>query len=83
MKYREIEYQVLQTAVGWKWTVQLGNLKKTGSGFSRGHAIGLAQRAIDKALKDRTQPAEPHAIDRNKNASIAAKYLPEAGDKPA
>lgn len=53
MRYRDIEYQVVQTAnpTGWKWTVQLDDERtRTGTGISRNHAIGLAQRAIDKAL---------------------------------
>jgi hypothetical protein len=54
MQYRDIEYQVVQTSnpTGWKWTVQLDESRsRTGSGFNRTNAIGLAQRAIDKALK--------------------------------
>jgi hypothetical protein len=54
MQYRDVEYQVVQTSnpYGWKWTVQIGtNGNKTGSGFTRNNAIGLAQRAIDEALK--------------------------------
>ena len=53
MRYRDTEYQVVQTAAptGWKWTVQLNDERiRMGSGYSRTHAIGLAQRAIDKAL---------------------------------
>jgi hypothetical protein len=53
MQYRNVEYQVVQTSspTGWKWTVQLdGRQSRTGAGFSRTHAIGLAQRVIDKAL---------------------------------
>jgi hypothetical protein len=54
MQYRDIEYQVVQTSnpTGWKWTVQFdGKRSKTGTGFNRTQAIGLAQRAIDKAIK--------------------------------
>ncbi len=53
MRYRDIEYQVVQTAcpTGWKWVVHLDDTRtRTGSGFNRTHAIGLAQRAIDTAL---------------------------------
>jgi hypothetical protein len=53
MKYRAIEYQVVEIAnpTGWKWTVHLDEERtRTGSGFSRSQAIGLAQRAIDKDL---------------------------------
>jgi hypothetical protein len=55
MQYRDTEYDVVQTAspTGWQWTVQLDqNRTKTGSSFRRAAAIGLAQRAIDKALKE-------------------------------
>jgi hypothetical protein len=53
MQYRDIQYQVVQTAnpTGWKWTVQLDDQgTKTGNAYSRAAAIALAQRAIDKAL---------------------------------
>jgi hypothetical protein len=62
MQYRNTEYQVLQTSnpTGWKWTVQLDESRiRTGEGFSRTHAIGLAQRAIDKALKGTNPTSEP------------------------
>jgi hypothetical protein len=54
MQYRDVEYQVVQTSnpTGWKWTVQFdGKRSTTGTGFNRIHAIALAQRAIDKAIK--------------------------------
>jgi hypothetical protein len=53
MRYRDIEYQVVETVspTAWKWTVLLdGAPTRTGSGTTRTHAIGLAQRAIDKVL---------------------------------
>jgi hypothetical protein len=59
MRYRDTEYQVVQTLnpTGFRWTVHLDeNRTKIGAGFSRTQAIGLAQRAIDKAL-ERTVPA--------------------------
>jgi hypothetical protein len=58
MQYRDIEYQVIETAnpIGWKWTVRLDEKRtRTGSGFSRSQAIGLAQRAIDKDLSAKEQ----------------------------
>jgi hypothetical protein len=58
MQYRDTEYQVVQTSnpTGWKWTVQLDEERsRTGSGFNRTHAIGLAQRAIDKVLQQNSQ----------------------------
>jgi hypothetical protein len=53
MRYRDTEYQVVETSspTDWKWTVQVDDERtRTGSGISRTHAIGLAQRAIDKVL---------------------------------
>ncbi len=53
MEYKDIQYQVVQTAnpTGWKWTVQLDeNRIKTGTSHSRENAIFCAHRAIDKAL---------------------------------
>jgi hypothetical protein len=55
MLYREVEYQVVQTAspTGRKWIVELDQYRsRTGSSVRRATAIGLAQRAIDKALKE-------------------------------
>jgi hypothetical protein len=55
MQYRNTEYQVVQTAspTGWKWIVRLDqNRSRIGSSSRRTTAIALAQRAIDKALKE-------------------------------
>jgi hypothetical protein len=55
MKYRGVEYQVVQTAspTGWKWTVELDqNRSRTGNTPKRAAAIALAQRFIDTALKN-------------------------------
>jgi hypothetical protein len=55
MKYRGVEYQVVQTAslTGWKWTVELDqNRSRTGTTPTRAAAIALAQRFIDTALKN-------------------------------
>ena len=57
MKYRNIEYQVVQTSspTGWKWTVHApGRRVRTGLSYNRASAIGLAQRAIDKLLISET-----------------------------
>jgi hypothetical protein len=54
MQYKGTEYQVVETSnpTGWRWTVNFDEKRtKTGSGYNRNHAIGLAQRAIDKAEK--------------------------------
>ena len=60
MEYKGIQYQVVQTAnpTGWKWTVSFEVKRtKTGSGYDRNHAIGLAQRAIDKVKKGSVAPS--------------------------
>jgi hypothetical protein len=68
MRYRDTEYQVVQTAKppSWKWTVQLDNAHtKTGQGYNRASAIALAQRAIDKALhRERTSDLEASSLGR-------------------
>jgi len=58
MEYKGIEYQVVQTVHpnGWKWTVKLDEKRtRTGSGYNRTAAIGLAQSAIDKLIKSQPQ----------------------------
>jgi hypothetical protein len=53
MKYRGIQYQVVQTPnpTGWKWTAQLeGGHIKTGVSCSRQYAIYEVTNAIEKAL---------------------------------
>jgi hypothetical protein len=67
MEHKGIPYQVAQTAnpSGWKWTVQLpDNRTRTGSGFGRGHAVGLAERAIDKALRGKRAPEPEAAVEQ-------------------
>jgi hypothetical protein len=59
MRYRDAEYEVVQTSDprDWKWTVRLdAERTRTGGGISRTQAIALAQRAIDRALAT-TAPA--------------------------
>ena len=77
MKYREIEYQVVQTAnpTGWKWTVHLdGKRTKTGAGYSRASAIALAQRAIDKAVQaSAKETAMPKFFISFQNGDVVAK----------
>ncbi|HYI96777.1 MAG TPA: hypothetical protein VEX68_24765 [Bryobacteraceae bacterium] len=54
MKYRGVEYQVVQTAnpTGWKWTVLItGRRPRIGEGYNRSAAIAFAQRAIDELLR--------------------------------
>ncbi len=60
MQYRNTQYQVVQTdPTSWKWKVQLDdNGTLVGSGVSRTQAIGLAQRAIDRASRPELLPLE-------------------------
>jgi hypothetical protein len=54
MKYKDVEFTVVQTAnpTGWKWTVQLDGREKVGSSDSRGRAIEMAQKAIDRRVRE-------------------------------
>ena len=65
MEYRGIEYQVVQTAnpTGWRWTVEVaGGTLRRGTGYNRVHAIGLAQRAIDRLLGNPKKVTGPQQI---------------------
>ena len=66
MKYKGIEYQVVQTAdpTGWKWTVSMdGRQPRTGEGYTRAAAIALAQLTIDRLTKTIPAPHVPPAQD--------------------
>jgi hypothetical protein len=55
MKHKDVEFTVVQTAnpTGWKWTVQLDSEKeKVGSSDSRGRAIKMAQKIIDRYVRE-------------------------------
>jgi macrodomain Ter protein organizer (MatP/YcbG family) len=57
MKYRGVEYQVVETPTGWKWTVLMtGRRPRTGEGYNRAAAIAFAQRAIDKLIETSSDP---------------------------
>jgi hypothetical protein len=79
MKYRGIEYQVVQTAIptGWRWTVQFDNERtRTGTGYNRTHAIGLAQRAIDKAspeMRDPTGQSDSQSLPIDQSLRVAVE----------
>jgi hypothetical protein len=53
MKYRDIEYTVVQ-GLGrqlWKWSVSLGeNASLKGQAANKSEAVAEAERAIDRAL---------------------------------
>jgi hypothetical protein len=58
MKYRGIEYQVVQVTNphGWRWTVFLDPTRtRTNLAVTRADAVLDAERAIDKALKSQPQ----------------------------
>ncbi|MBR1215591.1 hypothetical protein [Bradyrhizobium sp. JYMT SZCCT0180] len=60
MEHKGIEYGIVHTTSpdGWRWIVYLpGRQPKTGTSSSREIALGLAQAAIDRAVKvKRTKP---------------------------
>ena len=52
MKYRDIEYAVVQ-GVGrhmWKWSASVGDVVITGQAYSKLAAVVEAEKAIDRAL---------------------------------
>jgi hypothetical protein len=53
MEYKGLKYQIVQTAVGWRWTVFL-DVNSTRSGISRNRSVAIldALRAIQKSQKD-------------------------------
>ena len=59
MKYKGIEYQVVQTAspTGWRWTVHLDDGQtKTGMSSTEQYAIFDATNAIERALSAEHKP---------------------------
>lgn len=52
MKYRDIEYAVVQ-GIGrqlWKWSASVGDVVITGQAYSKLAAVVEAEKAIDRAL---------------------------------
>jgi hypothetical protein len=52
MKYRDIEYAVVQ-GIGrqlWKWSASVGDVVITGQAYSKVAAVVEAEKAIDRAL---------------------------------
>jgi len=52
MKYRDIEYAVVQ-GIGrqlWKWSASVGDVVITGQAYSKSAAVVEAEKAIDRAL---------------------------------
>lgn len=64
MKYRDIEYSVIQ-GIGrqmWKWSVSVVDMAITGRGATKSKAVAEAEHAIDRALapkKLRLRPVPP------------------------
>jgi hypothetical protein len=52
MKYRGIEYGILEGTGGhmWRWSTLIGGAVKTGQAHSKKAAIVAAEKAIDRAL---------------------------------
>jgi hypothetical protein len=52
MKYRGIEFHVLQTIPsGWRWSFECGGISKDGTGIDRANAFRRVHMAIDRAIK--------------------------------
>jgi hypothetical protein len=52
MKYRDIEYTVVQ-GIGrqvWKWSVSVADVVTRGQAATKSEAVSEAERAIDRAL---------------------------------
>ena len=65
MEYRDIEYQLVQTAdpCCWKWTIFLDATRtRTGISLTRADAVLDAERAIDAFLEKR----KPSSVARQK-----------------
>jgi hypothetical protein len=64
MKYRGIEYAIVEGIGGqmWKWSAFVGGAVKTGQAHSKQAATASAEKAIDRALavkKIRLVPPKP------------------------
>jgi hypothetical protein len=65
MEYRGKQYSVVQ-ALGhhsWKWSVVLDGHTKSGKAMSRGTAVKLAEREIDRALTPKRKRLVPPGRD--------------------
>ena len=52
MKYREIEYTIVQGIARqvWKWSVSVADVVTKGQTATKSEAVAEAERAIDRAL---------------------------------
>jgi hypothetical protein len=50
MKYRDIEYTVLQGIDVWKWTASVSGVVIMGHAAIKSEAVVAAEKAIDRAL---------------------------------
>jgi hypothetical protein len=52
MKYRGIEYGIVEGTGGhmWRWSTLIGGTVKTGQAHSKQAAMAAAEKAIDRAL---------------------------------
>jgi hypothetical protein len=62
MKYREIEYSLVQ-GIGrhlWKWSASVADVVITGQAHSKAAAVAEAEKAIDRALTlKKVRPVPP------------------------
>jgi hypothetical protein len=66
MKYRNIEYTVLQGIERgvWKWTASVAGVVIMGQAAIKSEAVTAAEKAIDRALaQDKLRVARPRAPD--------------------
>jgi hypothetical protein len=77
MKYRDIEYTVVQGIERqvWKWSVSVADVVVRGQAATRSEAVTNAERAIDRALAPKKLRVVPPDIPRG-------KYIGEAVDSP-
>jgi hypothetical protein len=56
MKYRGIEYMVVQERGNWKWSASMEGMIVSGNEQTRPAAVTAAEKAIDRALVGRSGP---------------------------
>jgi hypothetical protein len=67
MKYRDIEYTVVQGSEHgvWRWTASLAGVVITGQAAIKSEAVAAAEKAIDRALASKNVLLVPRADGTN------------------
>ncbi|MDT7810351.1 MAG: hypothetical protein QOJ42_267 [Acidobacteriaceae bacterium] len=63
MKYRDIEYSIVQ-GIGrnlWKWSASVADVVIMGQAVTKAEAVANAEKAIDRALASKTVRLVPPA----------------------